>query len=146
MAPIKVRAGIQEKGTIMPRVSAAFFTLGALLLLAGMILGEWMGSHQDFTLAPLHAHINLLGWVTLALYGTFYALTEETYSPRLAWINFVLSGAGVLAMIPVLHLLLTTPDGGKKYGAMAGAAGGIAMLGLLVFLISVLRELFRKRV
>jgi hypothetical protein len=130
----------------MPRVSAAFFTLGALLLLAGMILGEWMGSHEDFTLAPLHAHINLLGWVTLALYGTFYALTKETYSPRLAWINFVLSGAGVLAMIPVLHLLLTTPNGGKTYGPLAGAAGGIAMLGLLVFLISVLRELFRKRV
>src|SRR3982751_6602266 len=67
----------------MPRVSAAFFAIGGLLLLSGMLLGEYMGAHENFALAPLHAHINLLGWVTLALYGTFYTLTKDTYSPRL---------------------------------------------------------------
>ena len=129
----------------MPRVSAAFFIVGGLLLLGGMALGEYMGAHNDFTLAPLHAHINLLGWVTLALFGTFYALTRDTYSPRLAWTNFVLSSVGVLTMIPVLHLVLTAPDGEKKYGALAGATGGLALLGLLVFLISAFRELVRRR-
>lgn len=129
----------------MPRVSAAFFALGAVLLLGGMTLGEYMGAHENFALAPLHAHINLLGWVTLALYGTFYALTRETYSPVLAWANFVLSGTGVLAMIPLLALTLTAPNGAQAYGALAGAAGGVALLGLLVFIVSVLRELVRKR-
>ena len=129
----------------MPRVSAAFFVVGALLLLSGMILGEYMGANENFTLATLHAHINLLGWVTLALYGTFYTLTKDTYSPKLAWNNFVLSSVGILAMIPVLALLLTAPDGAKTYGPLAGAAGGIALLGLLVFLISAFRELVRKR-
>ena len=130
----------------MPRVSAAFFALGALLLLGGMILGEYMGAHENFVLAPLHAHINLLGWVTLALYGTFYTLTRDTYSPGLAWTNFVLSGLGVLIMIPLLALTLTAPNGEQTYGPMTGAAGGVALLGLLVFLVSVLRELVRKRV
>jgi hypothetical protein len=129
----------------MPRVSAAFFLVAALLLLCGMALGEYMGAHEDFALAPLHAHINLLGWVTLALYGTFYALTKETYSPRLAWINFVLSVAGILAMVPALYLLLTAPGGAAQYGPFTGMAGGIAILGLLVFLISVLREIGRAR-
>ncbi|HEY5237772.1 MAG TPA: hypothetical protein VIJ62_05275 [Rhizomicrobium sp.] len=129
----------------MPRVSAAFFLVAGLLLLGGMVLGEYMGAHEDFTLAPLHAHINLLGWVTLALYGTFYALTKETYSPRLAWLNFILSVGGLLAMIPLLYLVLTAPNGGKVYGAQLGMAGGIAMLGLLVFLFSAFRELVRKR-
>jgi hypothetical protein len=130
----------------MPRVSAAFFLVGALLLLGGMVLGQIMGAQEDFTLAPLHAHINLLGWVTLALYGTFYALTKETYSPRLAWLNFILSVGGLFAMIPLLYLVLTAPNGGKVYGAQLGMAGGIAMLGLLVFLYSAFRELVRKRV
>jgi hypothetical protein len=130
----------------MPRVSAAFFVTGGLLLLGGMILGEYMGAHENFTLAPLHAHINLLGWVTLALYGTFYTLTKDTYSPKLAWTNFVLSSVGILTMIPVLALLLTAPDGTKTYGPLAGATGGIALLGLLVFLVSAFRELVRKRV
>jgi len=129
----------------MPRVSAAFFVVGALLLLSGMILGEYMGANENFTLAPLHAHINLLGWVTLALYGTFYTLTKDTYSPKLAWTNFVLSSVGILAMIPVLALLLTAPDGAKTYGPLAGATGGIVLLGLLVFLVSAFRELVRKR-
>jgi hypothetical protein len=129
----------------MPRVSAAFFAVGALLLLGGMALGEYMGSHEDFQLAPLHAHINLLGWVTLALFGTFYALTKDTYSPGLAWTNFILSSLGVLTMIPLLYLTLTTSDGGTKYGPLAGMAGGLAILGLLVFLVSVFRELARKR-
>ncbi|HUJ45941.1 MAG TPA: hypothetical protein VLV55_02330 [Rhizomicrobium sp.] len=129
----------------MPRVSAAFFLVGGLLLLSGMMLGEYMGAHNDFTLAPLHAHINLLGWVTLALYGTFYALTKDTYSPRLAWINFLLSTIGVLAMSPILYLVLTTSGGETTYGPMAGAAGGIALLGLLVFLVSAVREVVRKR-
>jgi hypothetical protein len=129
----------------MPRVSAAFFAVGGLLLLSGMLLGEYMGAHENFALAPLHAHINLLGWVTLALYGTFYTLTKDTYSPRLAWTNFALSSIGVLAMIPVLALLLTAPDGAKTYGPLAGVAGGVALLGLLVFLISAFRELVRKR-
>ena len=129
----------------MPRVSAAFFITGGLLLLGGMVLGEYMGTHEDFALAPLHAHINLLGWVTLALYGTFYTLTKDTYSPKLAWTNYVLSTVGVLAMIPMLALLLTAPDGAKQYGPLAGAAGGIALLRLLVFLISAFRELLRKR-
>jgi drug/metabolite transporter (DMT)-like permease len=129
----------------MPRVSAAFFVTGALLLLSGMILGEYMGANENFTLSPLHAHINLLGWVTLALYGTFYTLTKDTYSPRLAWINFVLSSVGVLVMIPILALLLTQPNGPATYGPWAGAAGGIALLGLLVFLVSAVRELMRRR-
>lgn len=129
----------------MPRVSAAFFITGGLLLLGGMIMGEYMGAHEDFTLAPLHAHINLLGWVTLALFGTFYALTKDTYSPRLAWTNFALSTIDVLTMVPVLHLVLTAPNGGQKYGPWAGLTGGIAMLGLLVFLVSAFRELVRNR-
>ncbi len=127
----------------MPRVATAFFAAGSLLALCGMILGEYMGAHEDFTLAPLHAHINLLGWTTLVLYGAFYALTRESYSPRLAWINFWLSTLGILAMIPALALLLTSGDS-ATYGPMLGIAGGIATLGLLTFIVSVFRELFRK--
>ena len=128
----------------MPRVSAAFFAVAALLLLGGMALGQYMGATENFQLAPVHAHINLLGWVTMALYGTFYALTRGTMSDGLAWTNFVLSTIGVLSMIPALGMLLISGDS-AKWGPIAGMTGGIAMLGLLVFMISVFRELFRKR-
>jgi hypothetical protein len=38
----------------------------------GIALGLYMGSVGDFALAHVHAHINLLGWVTLALYGLYH--------------------------------------------------------------------------
>ncbi|MEJ1969536.1 MAG: hypothetical protein WDN03_13020 [Rhizomicrobium sp.] len=128
----------------MPRVSAAFFAVAAVLLLGGMALGEYMGAKEDFILAPVHAHINLLGWATMALYGTFYALTRGTMSTGLAWTHFALSTLGVAAMILTLTMLLTTGNG-AFWGPLTSAAGTVAILGLLVFLVSVLRELVRPR-
>ncbi|MGA7714048.1 MAG: hypothetical protein WCA81_19295 [Rhizomicrobium sp.] len=126
----------------MPRVSAAFFTFGALCVLPGMVLGMQMGATEDFRLAAAHAHINLVGWVTMALYGTFYALTSATMSARLAWTNFAVSVAGLLLMIPPLILLLL---GNKNYIGPMVAGEMLTAVGLVIFLISVLRELFRKR-
>jgi cbb3-type cytochrome oxidase subunit 1 len=93
---------------------------------------------------PAHAHLNLLGWVTMAIYGTFYALTSNTLSPRLAWTNFVLAAAGVAAMIPSLALYLA---GGRDAKFIPGLVAGevLTVLSLLVFGISVYRELMRPR-
>ncbi|HVV65439.1 MAG TPA: hypothetical protein VHC42_08205 [Rhizomicrobium sp.] len=128
----------------MPRVSAAFFSLGILFVLAGMTLGQYMAKANDFVLAPVHAHLNLIGWVTMGLYGTFFALTKSTYSPRLAWTVFLLTLTGVVIMIPALTMLLRTGDD-ATWGPIAGIAGGFAMLGALVFAVCAFRELFRSR-
>ena len=130
-------------GEIMPRVSAAFFTVGALCVLVGMFWGMHMGEANNFQLAPAHAHLNLLGWVTMALYGTFYALTAQTMSPRLAWINFLLSLAGILVMIPSLAIFLSTSNRDLIMVMVLGEV--LSVLALLTFLISVLRELVRRR-
>ena len=63
------------------RLAYFCFVAAALCGLSGMSLGIWMGMHEDFTLAPVHAHINLLGWVTLALYGS---ITAASSAPRTA--------------------------------------------------------------
>ena len=127
----------------MPRVSAAFFAFGALSLLVGMTLGMQMGGSGDFTLMPAHAHLNLLGWVTMSIYGAFYALTRETLSEKLAWTNFGLSAAGVIVMIPLLAMMLSS--GSEALEVYVALGGGISMLGLLVFIVSVVKELFRAR-
>jgi hypothetical protein len=127
----------------MPRVSAAFFAFGALCLLIGMTLGMQMGGSGDFTLMPAHAHLNLLGWVTMSLYGTFYALTRATMSEKLAWANFGLSALGVLVMIPFLAMMLAS--GNEALEVYVAIGGGISMLGLIVFGVSVAKELLRPR-
>lgn len=90
----------------MPRVSLWFFAVAPVYVLIGMGFGMFMGASEDFTLAPAHAHLNLLGWVTLALYGTFYALAGAKASNRLAWTTFCLGNAAVIVMFPSLALML----------------------------------------
>jgi hypothetical protein len=127
----------------MPRVSAAFFGLGVVCLLMGMMWGMHMGESEDFTMMPAHAHLNLLGWVTMAIYGTFYAFTHAGLKPKLAWTNFILAAIGVAAMIPSLALYLPAHDAKYIPGIIVGEIATV--LSLLVFMISVFRELVRPR-
>lgn len=53
----------------MSELPFRFLLIAVAVALVGMCGGIFMAATQDFTLAPAHAHLNLLGWVTLALYG-----------------------------------------------------------------------------
>jgi len=128
----------------MPRVSAAFFAIGVVYVLVGMMWGMHMGEANDFTMAPAHAHLNLLGWVTMGLYGTFYAFTRATMSVKLAWTNFVVSALGVAIMIPALALYLGAGNDAKYIPAMI-AGEVLTAGGMVIFGVSVARELFRAR-
>ncbi len=127
----------------MPRVSAAFFVTGGLFVLVGMLWGMGMGMSQNFQLAPAHAHLNLLGWVTMALYGTFYAFTVKANASKVAWTNYIVSTLGVLVMIPSLAAMLATGD--KAFMPGVGIGSVLNALGLLIFLVAAVRELARRR-
>lgn len=127
----------------MPRVSVAFFAVGILCVLAGMGLGMHMGATENMTLAQAHAHLNLVGWVTMALYGTFYALTASTMSKMWAWLNFVVATAGTLVMVSALTMFL---KGGNDPHWIPTLVTGemITAAGALIFALAVFRELFRR--
>lgn len=121
----------------MPRVSTFFFLIAALCGLAGMAWGTHMGVSGDHSLSPAHAHLNLLGWVTLSIMGGFYAL-----SPRagwLPWANLVLSSAGAVLMGVLLPQVLT----GKLSGKVMMAAEVPAILGMLLFIAAIVTGLRR---
>ncbi len=48
------------------------FALASVTAVIGVSLGIYMGIAHDFTLTPVHAHVNLLGWVSLCLMGLYY--------------------------------------------------------------------------
>lgn len=117
----------------MPRVSSAFFTVAALCGLSGMIWGSYMGATHDHAMMPAHAHLNLLGWVTLSIMGGYYALPGN--EPRvLAWVNFVLSALGAILTAVLLPQVLTE----KLTGAVMPIAEAPVILGMICFLISVI--------
>ena len=50
-------------------------------------------------------HANLLGWVTLALFGTYYAFNPAKAKTRFSNIQYWIYTAGVVAIVPSLYLL-----------------------------------------
>ena len=49
-----------------------FLRIAAVYLSIGVVLGMTMGIIHDFTLTSVHAHINLLGWLSMAAFGLIY--------------------------------------------------------------------------
>ena len=70
-----------------------FMLAGIFFVCCGMVLGLYMGPSQDFRLTPVHAHLNLLGWATMMLFGLFYRGDPVASGTGLArwhfWIAFV---------------------------------------------------------
>ncbi|MGH6956686.1 MAG: hypothetical protein ACREEW_08500 [Caulobacteraceae bacterium] len=118
----------------MARLPLAFFTTAVVYALCGMVFGAYMGMTEVFTLAPAHAHLNLLGWVTLALMGAFYALAGDRAPVRLGWANLIVSNLGVLVMIPALVRLLS---GTRSASGLVIAGTVLTILGMLLFALAV---------
>jgi cbb3-type cytochrome oxidase subunit 1 len=76
-------------------LSTIFLRLAVLFAAVGVSLGYFMGVTHDFTVAPVHAHINLLGWVSMFLYGLFYRAFPEAQTGALPLIHFWLAAAGL---------------------------------------------------
>ena len=117
----------------MQKLPWAFFSAGALCALGGMIWGIQMGSTQNFTMMPAHAHLNLIGWASLAIMGSFYAVSGK--AGRLGWINFFLSAGAVVVLIPSLAILLA---GNKAAEPVVIGGSVLALLGMATFAIVVL--------
>ncbi|EAQ34702.1 DNA topoisomerase IV subunit B [Nitrobacter sp. Nb-311A] len=68
-------------------VGSLMMCVSVVLLLIGMTGGMAMGIEQNFTLAPAHAHLNLVGGVLLFLFGLFYRLVPSAGKSMLARIQ-----------------------------------------------------------
>ena len=77
----------------MRGVALWFFASAVVYVSLGMIFGLWMSASGDHMLAPAHAHLNLVGWVTMALFGVYYHLVPSAQG-RLANLHFALAILG----------------------------------------------------
>lgn len=68
----------------------------------GVSLGLYMGASHDHGLAGVHVHVNLLGWVSLALIGVIYHVFPVAGASRAATVQFWLHNAA----LPVMMLAL----------------------------------------
>jgi hypothetical protein len=65
-------------------ISVLLLRISVVLGLIGLAMGIAMGIKHDFTLAPAHAHLNVLGLVVLFMMGLYYHAFPQAAATRLA--------------------------------------------------------------
>ncbi len=90
----------------MQRIDVMFILLAAFMLVCGVSMGVYMGVVHDFSLAPIHAHTNLVGWASLALFGIVYRIFPELKERRLAAVHLGLAAPAALAFPLGIYLAI----------------------------------------
>lgn len=120
----------------MKRIDVYFLLLATLLLVIGAILGIVMGAREDFQLVPVHAHLNLAGWASLALFGLTYRAYPQLQANRVAGLHFIVSAtASILLPIGIGFAVLRNSPG------LAILASILWLLGVLLYLSQLFRLL-----
>lgn len=114
----------------MTPIDIRLLRAAALYAQVGMGLGLYMGVSGDHSLFPAHAHINVLGWVTLALYGIVYRIYPEAADSRLAPWHFWLANTGALLLVIGITGIVS---GHEQFAPVAGAGAVVSLLGGAVF-------------
>jgi uncharacterized membrane protein YczE len=110
--------------------SALSFRAAVAFAIAGMIWGLVMAISEDHSTLTAHAHLNLLGWVSLFLFGIYYRLHPSLESTTAAfaqvWV-WIISTIVIAAGVGLLY-------SGHAVGRPAAALGSfIAFFDMLLF-------------
>lgn len=108
------------------------FLIAAILYgLWGTLMGAWMVFAGQSYLSQVHAHINLVGWVALALFGAFYHIYPGVSETKLAAAHFWMANLSVLALNIGLWMFFE-----QKGGLLLIRVGTLlVLLSFLLFLV-----------
>ena len=124
----------------MNTLSNNFLRLAIVFALVGVALGYGMGASEDHRLASAHAHINLLGWVSMFLYGLFYRAFPDAASGVLPQVHFWSAVLGFVIMVPALAIKLlgaTDLESVSTVGLIAGPT--LVVLGMILLAVIIFR-------
>lgn len=122
----------------MKNIERWFILTGLVFLLIGMALGLHMSKAQDFTLHGLHAHLNLLGFVVMTLFGLCYHQWPRMQEGMLATVHYVLHTVTVAGALTLLYVILSNMDLAPKLGPfldtiLLGTVAGVVLFFYLFF-------------
>jgi len=109
----------------------SLFRVSVVLGLVGMGLGIVMGIRQDFTLAPAHAHLNLLGFVVLFLSALYYRVVPEAAASIIARLQAAIAVIGAVVFpIGIGTVVLYGP---ARFEPIVVGGAIIVLIGMLLF-------------
>ncbi len=114
-------------------IARSFMLAAAILAVLGMLMGIGMGMSESFTYAPVHAHINLVGWASLALFGLAYRAGLAQLG-QLAVVHFWVALAGAIILPIGIYLSIA-----NRQPVVAIIGSLITLVSMILFLINVVR-------
>lgn len=119
----------------MKGIDGLLLRAAVVYLLAGMLLGMFMGMSDDHSQMPTHAHINVLGWASMALYGVVYrAWPEAAHSPLAPW-QFWIANLGTLVLVIGVAGIMAGHEAAFEPIVISGSI--LSLIGALLFAIIV---------
>ena len=118
----------------MKKIDVYFLLLAVIMMIGGVMLGIHMAMGKDYTLAPVHAHANLVGWASLALFGLTYRAYPALKQSSLARVHFALSAASAIIMPFGIYRAVVLQS-----ETLAAISSLVWLAGVLVFLAQVVK-------
>ena len=119
----------------MLKISVVYFMIG-------ISFGLYMSMTHVFNMTSVHVHVNLLGWMSLALVGIIYHLYPNLEKTGLAKAHFWLHNIGLpVMMIAIALAILGVND---VFFPIATAGGAATLIGIFCFGFNVLMNLDKR--
>jgi cbb3-type cytochrome oxidase subunit 1 len=112
------------------RASKLCFLTAVLAAIAGMLWGLDMAISENHAAMPAHAHLNLLGWVSLFLFGIFYRLHPSLDATKVALAQVWVWIVGTIVMAVGIGLVST---GTTRAEPIAAVGSLIVLADMLLF-------------
>jgi hypothetical protein len=87
-----------------------------------------MAASHDHSMFPAHAHINLLGWVTMSIFAVFYRLWPAAAASKLAKVHFWIYVPAHFVQMVSLFMLMRGNASIEPVVAVSSIVVGIAIL------------------
>jgi cbb3-type cytochrome oxidase subunit 1 len=125
---------VSRHTTIFIAAALCYLVIGMLLGLTMAFVPAWI-----YYIRPAHAHVNLLGWVSMFIFGVAYHVVprftgQPLHSERLADFHLIAANVGLVGMATSIALL--------GPGPVFGVFGTIEFLGNLAFVYNIGRTIW----
>lgn len=111
--------------------------LAVLYFVIGVALGLHMAKSGNHGMYPVHAHVNLLGWVSMALFGLIYRQFPALAGNMLARAHFWLYNLALPVSMAALYLYL---GGNAAIEPLLGAASTLLGAAIAIFAFNVVKN------
>jgi cbb3-type cytochrome oxidase subunit 1 len=132
----------------MDKFVKGFIVMSVVYLGAAAVMGIVMLANQNVTgLKFVHSHLNMLGWVSMMIYGVGYHILPRfmgraLYSNRIGEVQFYLANISLLAML--LFYALNVYDPSDLYRNITVVSGAVQAFAIFLFLYNMLMTLLTK--